>query len=152
MRPKRSELAKLYGPIRDGVWEDAIAHTMLYHVPRELLHSLRYRGAPVHAITVNKDMYKPLELAFKAIIYSEWTSFVTSFDGCYNVRLVRGGTKISAHAYALAIDLNALTNQLGTKGDMDVRIIRSFEMHGFIWGGGFERKDPMHFQYLEEDQ
>lgn len=67
--------------------------------------------------------------------------------GCYNFRKARGLTKLSLHAFGAALDLNGLTNALGTDGDMDPRIIAIFKRRGWTWGGDWKRKDPMHFQF-----
>ena len=74
---------------------------------------------------------------------------ITSFDGIYDFRPIRGTTtRISLHAFGAAIDLNAATNELGTDGHMPQAIIEVFEHFGFFWGGNFHsRRDPMHFQY-----
>ena len=47
----------------------------------------------------------------------------------------------------IAFDLNTATNQLGTAGDMDPRIVAIFQRWGFAWGGNWTtRPDPMHFE------
>jgi hypothetical protein len=74
-----------------------------------------------------------------------WSLFHT-YDGCYAWRVMRKGRKLSTHAWAIALDFNAATNQLGTPGDMDQRIVAAFEDHGWTWGGRWGRPDPMHFQ------
>jgi hypothetical protein len=77
---------------------------------------------------------------------------IKTFDGIYNDRTTRGGTKKSTHSWGIAIDLNAATNRMGTRGDMDPRIVRIFEEHGFFWGGRWAGKsiDPMHFQFATD--
>jgi hypothetical protein len=75
---------------------------------------------------------------------------IKSYDGIYNNRTKSSSsTKKSTHAWGIAIDLNASTNRLGTKGDMDSRIVTIFEEHGFLWGGRWAGRsmDPMHFQF-----
>ena len=62
-------------------------------------------------------------------------------------RAQRRSKKISPHAWGIAIDLDPDTNQMGTPGSMNQRIIEIFESFGFIWGGGFN--DPMHFQFVK---
>jgi len=70
------------------------------------------------------------------------------FGGCYAPRFIDRDPRrgLSFHAFGLAIDLNVSRNQLGTKGDMDRRIVAIFEKWGFAWGGSWTRPDPMHFE------
>jgi len=74
---------------------------------------------------------------------------LTSFGGCFSFRPQRTGTKLSAHAWGIAIDLNPETNQQGTAGNLDQAIIAIFRNAGFQWGGTWQGKsrDPMHFQF-----
>lgn len=70
------------------------------------------------------------------------------YGGCYVPRFIdRDVAKpLSNHAFGFAIDFNTTTNQLGTKGDMDPRIVEVMARWGFSWGGLWERPDPMHFE------
>ncbi len=72
------------------------------------------------------------------------------YGGCYVPRFIdRDPTKpLSNHAFGLAVDFNTPTNQLGTKGDMDPRVVAIFEAWGFSWGGYWDRPDPMHFELV----
>jgi hypothetical protein len=81
-------------------------------------------------------------------IYNDglWPSLKT-FNGCYALRSKRGLTKLSVHSWAAALDFNSATNRLGTKGDMDPKIVAAFERNGWRWGGRWERPDAMHFQF-----
>ena len=70
------------------------------------------------------------------------------YGGCFVPRFIdRDPSKpLSMHAFGLAIDLNVSTNQLGTSGDLDPRVVAIFERWGFRWGGRWSRPDPMHFE------
>ena len=70
------------------------------------------------------------------------------YGGCFVPRFIDRdpGKPLSMHAFGLAIDLNTTTNQLGTRGDMDPRVVEIFEKWGFAWGGRWSRPDPMHFE------
>lgn len=76
---------------------------------------------------------------------------VSKYAGAYNHRLVRGSkTKWSNHAYAAAIDLNAEENGLYAKGNMPQFVIDAFCRQGAMWGGWYkDRKDPMHFEFVD---
>lgn len=67
-------------------------------------------------------------------------------DWSYFNRDVRGAEGKSTHAYGIALDVNALTNILGTAGDMPEEVVRQWEIEGGDWGGDWSRPDPMHFE------
>lgn len=68
-------------------------------------------------------------------------------DWSYANRAIRGErSRKSNHAFGLAIDVNALTNVLGTPGDMPEEVVRQWEVEGGEWGGDWSRPDPMHFE------
>lgn len=72
------------------------------------------------------------------------------YGGCFNWRTVRGATrKLSTHAWAIAIDVNPHLGPLGKTPRMPDFIVDAFVMRGWIWGGGFSRRDGMHFQAAE---
>jgi hypothetical protein len=76
-------------------------------------------------------------------------SKLSSFGGCFAFRPQRTGTKLSAHSWGIAIDLNPEVNQQGTAGRMDSSIVAIFRQNRFEWGGRWQGKsrDPMHFQF-----
>jgi hypothetical protein len=72
-----------------------------------------------------------------------------TFGGCFAFRPQRTGSKLSAHAWGIAIDLNPGSNAQGSAGEMDSGVVEIFREAGFTWGGEREgpKRDPMHFQY-----
>ena len=72
----------------------------------------------------------------------------SDFGGCYVPRFIGRDPRrgLSMHAFGLALDLNVSTNYLGTRGDMDPRVVAIFEKWGFGWGGRWSTPDPMHFE------
>ena len=73
------------------------------------------------------------------------------FAGCWNARFINTLTGVpsgvSRHSWGGAIDINAGSNRLGTKGSMDPRLVEIMKEWGFIWGGDWTVPDPMHFEY-----
>ena len=67
-------------------------------------------------------------------------------DWSYLNRDIRGGTGKSNHAFGLAVDVNALSNPLGTQGDMPPEVVQGWKAEGGEWGGDWSRPDPMHFE------
>ena len=74
------------------------------------------------------------------------------FAGCFEPRLIRSSngrpTLPSRHAWGAAVDLNAPTNQVGTAGTQDPRLVEVMARWGFTWGGEWLVADPMHFEFL----
>ena len=73
------------------------------------------------------------------------------YGGCYNFRLMRGGSSLSIHSWGAAIDLDPERNGLGVtynpaKGMMPQAVIDAFAAEGWVWGGKWSRPDGMHFQ------
>lgn len=71
---------------------------------------------------------------------------VSPDDWSYFNRDIRGAEGKSNHAFGIAVDVNALTNILGTEGDMPEEVVRQWEIEGGDWGGDWARPDPMHFE------
>ncbi len=101
---------------------------------------------PFTRIYCNIDIHEDLTNIFNEIIYQDIVDSIETFDGCYVIRPIRGSTRWSLHSFGIALDFNASTNQLGTDGNMNEALIDIFESFGWVWGGRFRRKDPMHFQ------
>jgi hypothetical protein len=111
-------------------------------------------GKPVRHILCNADMHIPLLNALQAVKAQGMGDLLKTFDGCFNIRAVRGSSLFSTHAYGLGIDINAEENPLGSHrgGFYDhPAFVKCFTDQGFDWGGGFHgRKDPMHFSFAWE--
>ena len=144
------EASARYGAIESGMWPDVGKWCALIELPpfmANVKNSLT--GFPVSHLYLNIDMRAPLLAALNSVNNAGLISEIRTFDGCYNCRPVRGSSppEWSSHSWALAIDLNAKENQLGTHGNMHPRVVSAFEAIGFKWGGRFNRLDPMHFSW-----
>ncbi len=149
-RYDREQAAKTFGEIKDGKWPKASQWCTVYHPPVEITRVLgnSMTGFPATAIYVNRCMIRALDLAFRNVVDRGLVSELKTYDGCFNVRDVRGKPGVfSWHSYALAIDLNAKENGLGQTPTFSPEFVACFTDEGFEWGGDFARLDGMHFQY-----
>lgn len=115
-------------------------------------------------IYLNKDLIAPLENALRCLIDSGFISELKTWDGCHNIRVIRGYEKqyeslmaegkiaaaqrlMSIHSWGIAIDVNAATNGLGKVPTLSAGFVKCFTDAGFDWGGAWEKRpDGMHFQ------
>jgi len=114
---------------------------VLWDVPTEL-----EIGVIPKRIYCNKDLIKPLEAAFKALIATGCVNELKTWDGCFNIRKKRGLASMSLHSWAIAIDVNAFENGLNVTPKLSTKFVKCFTDNGFDWGGTWQRKDGMHFQ------
>ena len=66
--------------------------------------------------------------------------------GTFNYRPMRGGSRLSVHAWGIAIDINAAWNGFNKKPTMSLELVKCFTDAGFDWGGTWKKPDGMHFQ------
>lgn len=97
-------------------------------------------------IYCNKDMVKPLSMAFKKLIDTKAVNELKTWDGCFNIRNKRGLSSLSLHSWGIAIDVNAFENGLNQTPKLSKQFVECFTTSGFDWGGTWTRKDGMHFQ------
>lgn len=108
-------------------------------------------GKPTTRIYANRDMHGPLLEVFRLLRERGLVGELKTFDGCFNIRQVRGYGRVSTHAYGLGIDINAAENPLGGVPRLSAAFVRCWLDAGFDWGGRFKtRRDPMHFSYAWE--
>lgn len=102
---------------------------------------------PNHRILCHKKLTQAFVNVFTDIDSAGLSPLIKSYDGCFNPRhkMHDPNKDLSIHSWGVAVDINASTNMPGVQGDMDPRIVKIFDKHGFYWGGNFG--DPMHFQY-----
>ena len=70
---------------------------------------------------------------------------INTFGGAF---FPKGRKSLNSHAYGIAIDLNPVTNGLGTPGTMNAIVVGIFKKNGFAWGGDWDIPDPMHFELI----
>lgn len=147
-------------PVARGSAEQGLGGTMSFTIledgwiePEEAWVQANIASATVPIIgevTCHRVMIPQLAAALAEIERDGLASLIRpeEYAGCYAPRFIdrNPNLPLSNHAFGLAVDLNTGTNQLGTPGDMDPRVVAIFEKWGFEWGGHWERPDPMHFE------
>ncbi|MFC7495656.1 MULTISPECIES: M15 family metallopeptidase [unclassified Nocardioides] len=103
------------------------------------------------SVTCNRLIFPQLRAALAEVVARGLADEIDPDDyaGCYYPRFIAGSTKLSNHAFGLALDLNVQGNQRGTVGEMDRGVVAAFEHWGFTWGGRWGYTDPMHFEMRE---
>jgi hypothetical protein len=117
--------------------------------PAWVAANIAYADVPIIGeVTCHRLLLPQLYAALAEVEAEGLAGEVYQYGGCYVPRFIdRDPNKpLSMHAFGLAIDINTPTNQLGTQGDMDPRVVEIFERWGFVWGGRWSRPDPMHFE------
>jgi hypothetical protein len=119
---------------------------------------MTYAGKPIRAVTIHKKCADSLLRVLNRIWQVSGEdqkkvdqSGASIFGGSYNFRLMRGGSVLSMHSYACAIDLDPTRNffhDLTPNFDNYLWVVKAFEDEGWIWGGRWQgrSKDGMHFQ------
>jgi len=99
-------------------------------------------------VTCNKLIFPQLRAALEEVVARNLADKIhpDEYAGCYYPRFIAGSTKLSNHAFGLALDLNVPGNGRGTVGQMDRDVVAIFKSWGFTWGGDWGYTDPMHFE------
>lgn len=98
-------------------------------------------------VNVNKSAAASFEGFLKDLAA---TGYKFKSVGGYNLRNIRGSSRLSQHAWGNAIDINPTDNpQGGNKSDMPANVGQLAAKWGLKWGGTFRGSDydPMHFEW-----
>lgn len=99
------------------------------------------------------QVYSPAADAFNGFLGDlAATGYPLQSSGGFNYRNIRGGDKLSQHAFGTALDLNAATNPRMNRGDavktdLPSNVGELAKKWGLEWGGSWKRPDAMHFEY-----
>ena len=133
-------------PLEPGYWQ---AYGGFCSTPPELNHVFPYTFAGENGFWCNKQMIIVFQKVYSGIVRTGLSDELKTFHGCYNVRKIRGGTKLSTHSWGISVDHNMYENMLGHSPRMNPGVVECFKKCGFVWGGDFSRKDGMHFQFAK---
>lgn len=117
------------------------SNMILWDIPTEL-----EIGVIPKRLYCNKDLVLPLTKAFKNLIATGNVKELKTWDGCFNIRKMRGLKSMSLHSWGIAIDVNAAWNGLNKTPVLSAGFVKCFTDNGFTWGGTWKRKDGMHFE------
>lgn len=110
---------------------------------------VRYEGQPVRGIRCHNRV-APSLLQILIELGAKCPHVLLQYDGCYNHRTMRGGSRPSLHARGAAVDFMAGTNGMSQKwpgqADMPFVAIEIFARHGWTCAGPMWGYDAMHFQ------
>jgi LysM repeat protein len=146
-----AEFGDIYARLReDGTLDPRWETEQLGRAPLPFPISLSWdMSKQVRNVYCHRKLVPILPSVFADIERRGLRNKVRSFGGCFNFRSKRSGSKLSTHAWGIAIDLNPETNGMGQDGDIAPGIVAAFKNAGFFWGGDWpgRNKDPMHFQF-----
>lgn len=145
---------KVYGDCRKGeVEKNLVKVDWLPKRSKQRLPFNRINGAAEALAAVSHDL---------EALPGTFDIFLIPSAGTFNCRVIAGTDRVSAHGYAIAIDIalkrsdywrNAERGNgaaIAFKNEIPIEIVRAFERHGFIWGGRWYHYDTMHFEYRPE--
>lgn len=147
------EAVQKYGPIVSGKWPNEFKFMDVLPMPDWFqAQVLGLDGKPCKRVYMNKDMHGAFLEALNNIKTRGLEHELKTFDGCFNIRFVRGTTdKPSAHTYGLAVDLNAGENPLGGPVVFSQELLQCFRDAGFTCGADFHsRVDGQHVSFCWE--
>ncbi len=148
----REAAEERYGHIdfTSGHWAQQDSWMRALHIPEGMFPHWKVMDTEhvVRSIYCNIDIHVPLMAALNAVHDKGLSEQLHTFDGCFNIRMVRGSKAFSTHCYGLGLDINAKTNPMSSvlHTTFTPEFVKCFTDQGFAWGGNFQhRKDPMHF-------
>ncbi len=103
-------------------------------------------------VRCNRALIPQLRNALAEVEREGLAEFIDRQDyaGCYSGRFLNRNPEagISHHAWGVALDVNASTNQFGQSPHQDPRVVAIFRRWGFTWGGRWLLPDGMHFEFV----
>ena len=144
----QSQLYDLFGEPNEGQWADDYLRSLDFTEFAEAFRHIQdYEGNPWrHKIYAHYIMEGPLRKAFRLLCNRGLAEELQTYDGCFNIRRMKGGRALSVHSWGLAVDFNAADNPFGGPVNFSDTFIRCFADAGFEPGALWGNPDAMHFQ------
>ena len=148
--PTKSEITAFFG--RHGVKGGYTPPTKRITLP----FTVYYEGSPVKTLNPHVKCADRFLAAFHRLAEafpteaSRRAAGILTYDGLYNPRKMRGGSSMSMHAWAIAIDLDANRNgntvHWPTGACMPLLVMECFAREGIAPAGALWSRDAMHME------
>lgn len=140
----KAELIATFGDPRRTGW--AARNLVLVSFPSPLTLSFD-RSKVATRCLVHRLVRDRFEAVFTALDRADLWKPLETFGGTYAHRPIVGSSRLSTHAFGIAIDIDVLRNPFGSPPTLSPHVVEIFRAEGFKWGGEFRRPDGMHFQF-----
>ena len=139
------ELLAVYGNPHDPKFEST--QLAIFQLPYAMTFGAGEGAALLTRARCHRLAREKFLAALQAIKDADLEEEAAEYNGIVQYRSIRGfAGHLSAHAWGLAIDLNASRFPLGSTKEQHPGVLKAFADAGFVWGGSFQsRKDPMHW-------
>ena len=145
-------LKKLYGTSPKAVGRALVSVNWLPGIVDRIIQFHGGHGAASALQRVSDEL---------ALLPTRFHKYLRKTAGTFNWRYIKGTSRLSAHAFGIAIDIDvthsdywrwAKDRRGGFKyrNRIPIEIVHIFEKHGFVWGGRWYHFDTMHFEYRPE--
>jgi len=111
----------------------------------------KVNGVYRHLLAVEHDLKRLLKK------HPEYRKYLVPIGGTFKWRKIAGTNRLSVHSFGAAIDINVKysaywrwSKGMKYQNQIPIPIVKTFEKHGFIWGGRWRHFDTMHFEYRPE--
>lgn len=109
-----------------------------------------YLGSRVKTIRCHKLVAPSFERVLSKIASGPSREILRKYAGCFNLRPMRGGSRLSTHSWGIAIDLDPGNNgnrvHWPCQAKMPLDVMEAFAREGWTPAGAFWSRDAMHFQ------
>lgn len=144
----QSDLYDVFGTPNEGQFaKDYLVSINFSEFSYAFSHVLDYEGNHWQCrIYANYVMADPLRQAFRNLVDRGLSDELKTYDGCWNIRKMKGSNSLSVHSWGLAVDFNAAENPFGGPVTFSDGFIECFADAGFEAGALWRTPDGMHFQ------
>lgn len=146
-------LKKVYGANQGKVGKNLVTVKWLRKNVNKSFQVNKMNGAAASLQKISDELDK---------LPKKFMKYLDNPAGTFMWRNIAGTDNLSAHSFAIAIDINVNQSHywrsykkekdglLKFRNNIPMEIVEIFEKHGWIWGGRWYHFDTMHFEYRPE--